>query len=35
MPMKEKSEVSEGVTDSGSVYIEKRIKLDHQLGVEV
>ena len=34
MPMKEKSEVPEGVTDSGSVLIEKRIKLDHQLGVE-
>ena len=34
VPMKEKSEVPEGVTDSGSVHIEKRIKLDHQLGVE-
>merc|ERR1711954_339347 len=34
VPMKEKSEVPEGVKDSGSVHIEKRIKLDHQLGVE-
>ena len=34
MPLKEKSEVPEGVTDSGAVHIEKRIKLDHQLGVE-
>ena len=34
VPMKEKSEVPEGVTDSGAVHIEKRIKLDHQLGVE-
>merc|ERR1711954_85065 len=34
VPMKEKSEVPEGVSDSWSVHIEKRIKLDHQLGVE-
>ena len=34
MHMKEKSEMPEGVTDSWSVLIEKRIKLDHHLGVE-
>merc|ERR1711954_401933 len=34
VPMKKKNEVPEGVTDSGSIHIEKMIKLDHQLGVE-
>ena len=34
MDMKERREVKEGATKSGSVHIKKRIKLHHQIGFE-
>ena len=34
MDVKERTEVLEGATDSGSVHMEKRIKLDRPLRIE-